>query len=386
MSRKGFSQRDISEDWEITSFEVDFESSDAIGQGLFGRVYKGRWNGTLVAIKQMHKADARSLNEQDREAMYEEVEIWTRLHHPNILSLYGLCLESIAPFMVMEYCQFGNVCDYLRVYPTANRIDLTYDIVAGMAYLHSRKIVHADLKGVNILVDDKHVARVADFGLSKFIDNIRGQSMESRRPGSVRWMAPECLQRTPPTIASDVYSLGISICEIFNNEEIPFADIRTDDLVVSKVINNRQRPSRPALLKLLVLWNLVQSCWEHEPERRPSTKLVQISLEPYTTRLSDRPQIPREFRKRGQAQRKEMETGSVEEVPEAIQRARPQRREVENDYVETQQKERGWEASDRDDEWKRTSPKVSPSPLSRILGAKRAKKPQKDENAWKRHD
>ncbi|KAF5380766.1 hypothetical protein D9757_007089 [Collybiopsis confluens] len=296
MSRKGFSERIISEEWEITSFEVEFDHSGAIGQGSFGKVFKGHWNGSLVAIKQMHNADARALNELDRDAMYQEVDIWTRLHHPNILNLYGLCLEAAAPFLVMEYCQFGNVCDYLGIYPDASRINLIYDIAAGMAYLHSRKIVHADLKGVNILVDDKHNARVADFGLSKVIDNIRGQSMQYREQGAVRWMAPECLQKKAPTMASDVYSFGISICEkIFNDGEIPFVDLRTDDLVVSQVLNNRHRPARPARLESMTLWSLVQTCWVQEPVSRPSMKQMRISLEPYASRFSGsakRPPLP----------------------------------------------------------------------------------------------
>ncbi|KAE9387713.1 kinase-like protein [Gymnopus androsaceus JB14] len=141
----------ISEDWIVTSLEVDFDTANVIGQGSFGRVFRGQWNAALVAIKQMYINDARALTERDRQAMYKEVEIWTTLHHPNILTLYGACLEAEMPFLVMQHCRFGNLCQYLRANPNVNRIDLAYGVVAGMTYLHSRDIVHADLKGANVL-------------------------------------------------------------------------------------------------------------------------------------------------------------------------------------------------------------------------------------------
>ncbi|KIK65971.1 hypothetical protein GYMLUDRAFT_158179, partial [Collybiopsis luxurians FD-317 M1] len=141
--------------------------------------------------------------------------------HPNILSLYGACLEATVPFLVMQYCRFGNLSHYLIENPDANRLDMVYDIVAGMTYLHGKNIIHADLKGVNILVDDKHHALVTDFGLSSVIDGIRSRSMQSTTPstraaqiGTLRWMAPECLDGMKPSKASDIYSLAMTIWEV----------------------------------------------------------------------------------------------------------------------------------------------------------------------------
>ncbi|KAE9384175.1 kinase-like protein, partial [Gymnopus androsaceus JB14] len=148
----------ISEDWIVTSLEVNFDTANVIGQGSFGRVFRGQWNTALVAIKQMYINDARALMEKDRLAMYKEVKIWTTLHHPNIVNLYGACLEAEMPFLVMQHCCFGNLCQYLRANPNVNRIDLAYGVVMGMTYLHSRDIMHTDLKGANVLVDDNHNA------------------------------------------------------------------------------------------------------------------------------------------------------------------------------------------------------------------------------------
>ncbi|KIJ27154.1 hypothetical protein M422DRAFT_55190 [Sphaerobolus stellatus SS14] len=102
---KGHSQM-ISEDWVITSLEVNFYSRDAIGQGSFGVVFTGQWNAARVAIKQMYSDDARTLTETDRKKwltrVYSGQNIHTfkiplgrtTLHHPNILNLYGACLEA----------------------------------------------------------------------------------------------------------------------------------------------------------------------------------------------------------------------------------------------------------------------------------------------------
>ncbi|KIJ27153.1 hypothetical protein M422DRAFT_105803, partial [Sphaerobolus stellatus SS14] len=122
------------------------------------------------------------------------------------------------PFLVMQYCSFGNIHHYLRTHLNASKIDLVHDVIAGMGYLHNKGIVHVDLKGVNILMDDKHNAVVADFGLSQAIDGICSNSAfstrisESRR--TLHWMAPECLDGEVPTKVSDVYSLGITIWEV----------------------------------------------------------------------------------------------------------------------------------------------------------------------------
>ncbi|KLO20748.1 kinase-like protein [Schizopora paradoxa] len=288
----------ISEEWMVTSLEVDFDTTDAIGQGSFGRVYTGQWNAVLVAVKQMYHDDARTLLDDDRkkcklytisnsaQAMYKEVKLWTSFHHPNILRLYGACLEASLPFLIMQYCPLGNLLNYLKSNPNANRIDLSYDIVAGMSYLHNtRNVVHADLKGLNVLVDD-HKALVADFGLSQTIDGVRSRSGSTSRAGprgTLRWMAPECHDGEAPTRASDIYSLGITIWECFS-EEVPFA--KYNERVLPRfVVDKQERPSRPMRMEEDAVWTVVKRCWEAEPATRPTIDRVQNSLLRLTTRL-----------------------------------------------------------------------------------------------------
>ncbi|KAI0031965.1 kinase-like domain-containing protein, partial [Vararia minispora EC-137] len=190
------------------------------------------------------------------------------------------------PFLVMQYCSFGNICHYLKFHrPDANRVDLVYDIVAGMTYLHGpgRNIVHADLKGVNILIDDKCHALIADFGLSRSsaMDVIRSRTALSTQrggipPGTLRWMAPECLRGEKPTKASDIYSLGITIWEARNSFFcIKSYVVHWEHLIFNHVVTEGNRPPRPVLLHYDPLWELVQKCWDALPSSRPSIREVQ---------------------------------------------------------------------------------------------------------------
>ncbi|TCD63709.1 hypothetical protein EIP91_005080 [Steccherinum ochraceum] len=223
-------------DWVLSSLEVEFDQRDLIGQGSFGRIFKGEWNGAVVAIKQMYVEDARELSSKDRKAMLKEVKTWSRLQHPNVLSLYGACLENTVPFLVMKHCQYGNICGYIKKQPQvseAERVRLSYDVVSGLAYLHSKQIVHADLKGVNVLVGDDHRAVLTDFGLSITLDDIRTRSASSTHhgatQGTLRWMAPECLDGKPSSKAADVYALGITFWEIFSDGDIPLKGVPERD-------------------------------------------------------------------------------------------------------------------------------------------------------------
>ena len=200
-----------------------------------------------------------------------------------------------------------------------------------MSYLHSKNIVHADLKGVNIyqlrsiiinllnyfsqanvLVDDKHYALVTDFGLSTVIDGIRSRTGHSTqvggsRGGTLRWMAPECLDGDPATLASDVYSLGMTIWEVsawlfgFVDDvlnsvgwmqvfsgEIPFTTI-ADRLLPRYIVDKGRRPDRPPLLESNDgIWDLIEQCWAPATGARPPISEVGMLIGRYTTRLGSK--------------------------------------------------------------------------------------------------
>ncbi|KAF8893885.1 hypothetical protein BD779DRAFT_1669409 [Infundibulicybe gibba] len=290
--------------WSVTSLDVTFDHNDeqsCIGRGGFGRIYKGEWRGKLVAVKEMHWEDARSLNSEDlyvcsticplldksliqpywfTQGIRHEIEIWSQLKHPHILPFYCACLEASQPFMVSKLCEYGNANQYLRAFPRANRGMMVYEVCLGMNYLHCEGVLHADLKASNILIADDGTALIADFGLSHFQDQVSSRRSTSKTPasrgGSLRWMAPERLEGEPPRKAADVYSFALTAWEIYTGS-VPFSDVH-DLMLGRKIIDKKERPARPPLLENDVLWGLVQECWDPNPKARPGFNVLHARL------------------------------------------------------------------------------------------------------------
>ncbi|KAJ7315537.1 kinase-like domain-containing protein [Mycena albidolilacea] len=147
--------------------------------------------------------------------MEREVQVWSQVKHPNLLPFFGIC-KGLAqwPVLVSPFYEFGHVGEYLKKFPEADRQALTVGAATGLAYLHSREMIHGDLKVQNVLVDASGRAVICDFGLSKIIDQ---SGYTTSCVGTVAYMAPELftvLDNDNPrgartTKATDVYSFGL---------------------------------------------------------------------------------------------------------------------------------------------------------------------------------
>ncbi|KAL0564120.1 Receptor-interacting serine/threonine-protein kinase 1, partial [Marasmius crinis-equi] len=156
-------------------------------------------------------------------------------------------------------------------------IFMAHDVAAGLSYLHSEKIVHSDLKGVNVLITDTLRACIADFGLSRVTNTcgVKITSTNSRTGGTGRWLAPELLFDGGVTSReSDVYALGCVYFEIFTGQQ-PFPNLPHDAAVVLAVSSGK-RPLRPEGIPQLTdaIWKLTQSCWDPTPASRPTASHV----------------------------------------------------------------------------------------------------------------
>ncbi|KAF5379665.1 hypothetical protein D9615_005759 [Tricholomella constricta] len=266
--------------WCITSLDVTFDADDGrlIGRGAFGRVVEGEWMGMLVAVKELsHKSNSAWVMDTFR----HEVQIWSRLSHPNILPFYGACLESSKPFIISKLCKAGNALRYIQRCPNASRINLLHDISVGMVYLHDQGIIHADLKASNILIGDAGEALIADFGLSQVQDQVSSSVHVTRTSadkvgGTFRWMAPEVLLGKGINKPADLYSFALTVWEFYTNGEVPFGSV-TDLKVFSARVRDGERPERPASIDDEV-WGVVQKCWRSEPCERPDFVEVEKTL------------------------------------------------------------------------------------------------------------
>nr|GEU65775.1 probable LRR receptor-like serine/threonine-protein kinase At1g06840 isoform X2 [Tanacetum cinerariifolium] len=156
---------------EMALATQNFSSSSVVGRGGYGKVYKGiSWDGTVVAIK---RAEEGSL--QGEKEFLTEIELLSRLHHRNLVSLVGYCDEEKEQMLVYEFISRGTLRDWLNAKSGESlsfrmRLNVALDSAKGILYLHTEAnppIFHRDIKTSNILIDSKLTAKVADFGLSR---------------------------------------------------------------------------------------------------------------------------------------------------------------------------------------------------------------------------
>ncbi|KAF8139574.1 kinase-like domain-containing protein [Mycena galopus ATCC 62051] len=257
------------EDWMITSFEVEY--GPEIGAGGFGTVYRGTWNRTDVAIKVLQNMAAVT---PSLVLLQQEIDIWLTLRHPNVLQFLGANTLDNTPFLVMPYIR-TNARQFLQECPGYDPVYILRDVSRGMQYLHSRKICHGDIKGINILVEDSGRSLLCDFGLSRVKADITGRTAQitNNMGGSRNWMAPELLAGALPKIPSDIYAFGMTLYELYTGDN-PLSGIAHTDFIelVFRLGIRPERPDHDDVPKLSdPLWTLAEQCWLQDPKARPST-------------------------------------------------------------------------------------------------------------------
>ncbi|KAJ7622667.1 kinase-like domain-containing protein, partial [Mycena polygramma] len=205
-----------------------------------------------------------------------EALVWQHLQHPFILPLIGIDRETFPSSlcMVSPWMENGTVLKYLNDHGRANVDKLLSEIAQGLQYLHSRNIVHGDLRGANILITQDWSACLADFGLTSLSD-ATAATHTSHRAGSIRWMAPELIDPERfgkpflRTAATDIYAFGCVCLELYTGRP-PFANL-SETASLLRVINGDrcERPSgEPAMSD--ALWKHVNEYWAQDPAMRPT--------------------------------------------------------------------------------------------------------------------
>ncbi|XP_061989754.1 LEAF RUST 10 DISEASE-RESISTANCE LOCUS RECEPTOR-LIKE PROTEIN KINASE-like 1.1 isoform X1 [Rosa rugosa] len=229
---------------ELDEATNHFDSKKELGDGGFGTVYHGKLkDGREVAVKRLHEH-----NYKREEQFMNEIEIITRLHHKNLVTLYGCTSRrSRELLLVYEYIPNGTVSDHLHG-DLAHRGLLTWPIHMSIAietanalsYLHASDILHRDVKTSNILLDNNLCVKVADFGLSRIfpLDITHVSTAPQGTPGYVDPQYHHCYQLTSK---SDVYSFGVVLIELITS--MPAVDItrQRDEINLSNLAVNKIR-------------------------------------------------------------------------------------------------------------------------------------------------
>ncbi|KAF9647770.1 kinase-like protein [Thelephora ganbajun] len=244
-----------------------------IASGSSCDVYEGFLGDSKVCVKRLriYSSDG---EERAKHAFCQEVVVWKHLSHPNIVPFLGV---TTAPFQfISSWMTGGELSEYINTHPCADRLGLISDVADGLNYLHSHNIIHGDLKGPSVLMDDAGRARLTDFGLSAVALDF-GSAGSIKDGHAMRWAAPEILDREKPVSKkSDIYSFSMVVVEAFTGKA-PFYGIAPTTVAVGILSGNRPtRPTHPDLTD--DLWEIIQCCWSQDLGHRPDISEVVLRL------------------------------------------------------------------------------------------------------------
>lgn len=237
----------------------------SIGRGSYGEVFKGRWRGSEVAVKQIHT--------EDESDFRSEAALLQSLRHPNVVLVMGVCLSPAA--LVLEYVPQGSLHNLLhrsKSELTQTMVEsMALDIARAMNYLHCSEppVLHRDLNPANCLVTSDFHIKVCDFGLAR-VKSVEG----TKSLGTVQYSAPEFISAQVFTPKSDVYSFGVLLWELVTRQ-VPYDGMQPVQVLYSVVHNSR----RPVVRQETPLKDLMESCWSASPEERPDFPAVIARLE-----------------------------------------------------------------------------------------------------------
>ncbi|KAI5599762.1 hypothetical protein BDE02_02G216600 [Populus trichocarpa] len=212
---------------ELAMATKNFRRECLIGEGGFGRVYKGKLDkgGQVVAVKQL---DRNGL--QGNREFLVEVLMLSLLHHQNLVNLVGYCADGDQRLLVYEYMPKGSLEDHLldltpeqKPLDWFSRMKIALGAAKGLEYLHDKAnppVIYRDLKSSNILLDKFFNAKLSDFGLAKLGPVGEKLHVSSRVMGTYGYCAPEYQRTGQLTVKSDVYSFGVVFLELITGKRV----------------------------------------------------------------------------------------------------------------------------------------------------------------------
>ncbi|XP_059208014.1 macrophage colony-stimulating factor 1 receptor 2-like [Centropristis striata] len=302
-----------------------------LGSGAFGKVVEatayglGTDDATRVAVK-MLKPSAHSV---ERDALMSELKILGYLgYHDNIVNLLGACTRGGPMLMITEYCRHGDLLNFLRAHAqdfvactvsvdegeasyknlntqharlrsdsgisccseyqemqpvlslgvqtdgvsVGDLMRFCFQVAQGLDFLSSRNCIHRDVAARNVLLTDRRVAKICDFGLARDIRNDDSYIVQGNARLPVKWMSPESIFQCVYTVQSDVWSYGVLLWETFSLGKSPYPNVAVDTNFY-KMIQDGRHMDQPDFAPS-EMYQLMRSCWALEPTDRPTFKMI----------------------------------------------------------------------------------------------------------------
>ena len=260
----------------------------AIGKGAYGRVIKVHVHGTLCAAKEVHSILVEQVSSREfevtKQAFLSECVKASRILHPNVVQMLGIYYPSPQaklPWLVMELMETSVKC-FLEEHssekvPPHIKLSILVDTAQGLEFLHSQDIIHRDLSSNNVLLTKYLVAKIADLGMAKVIEQNKMKT-QTQAPGILYFMPPEALLVRPrygkPV---DMFSLACVALHLMSHQWPEPKDLLQEDTMMARTEVQR----REEYLKFCIqpsLKQLIQSCLHNKPEHRPEISNVCIAL------------------------------------------------------------------------------------------------------------
>uniref|UniRef100_A0A914BYL5 Raf homolog serine/threonine-protein kinase n=1 Tax=Acrobeloides nanus TaxID=290746 RepID=A0A914BYL5_9BILA len=268
-SRRLNKGRKALEEWEINASDVVYHRK--IGSGSFGTVFKGTYFGN-VAIKKLNVGNP---GPALLKAFKNEVAVLKNTRHGNVLNFMGWIREPELA-IVTQWCEGSSLYRHIHVmeprvdFEIMTVLEIYKQISHGMSYLHSKNIIHRDLKTNNIFLTDDNTVKIGDFGLATVKTRWSAGQQSQQPTGSILWMAPEVIRKREYTTLSDVYSYGICLYEILSGL-LPYDDIKNRDQIIFMVGIGKLHPNYKHLRQDTpkTLRHLLERCILFMSEKRP---------------------------------------------------------------------------------------------------------------------
>ncbi|XP_065907466.1 uncharacterized protein [Dysidea avara] len=252
-----------------------------IGKGQYGEVLSALYRPSpgSVSIKVAVKKTKEGCSSREKENFLKEIIVMAQFMHPNIVRVFGSVDEGTpSPWLVLEYLSNGDLKTFLKNNnrPVHRLVKYMVDVAMGMHYLSEKGFVHRDLAARNIFMDENELCKVGDFGLLRETTKHEDSEdelyvMKSSLALPIRWMAVESITDQIFTSASDVWSFGVLMWELFNPSVKPYEPLK--NVAVIAEVSAGKRLDIPMECPKMV-GDLMQACWITDYTKRPSFLVI----------------------------------------------------------------------------------------------------------------